>query len=64
MIRGDIQLQAETTEELAITLRLLSNSIVGCKLDEPNGEHKYDSDFDASIILAHFKVLPEEAVDG
>ena len=60
MIRADIQLQAETVEELQYTLRLLASFIDGsCKLDEPEGEHVYTGEDDAAIILAHFKVLPE-----
>jgi hypothetical protein len=60
MIRADIQLQAETVEELQAALRLLANFIDGsCKLDEPEGEHHYTGEDDAAIITAHFKVLPE-----
>jgi hypothetical protein len=60
MIRGEIQLQAETAEELKIALELIARSVVGsCRLDEPEGEQKYSDELDAAIILAHFKVLPE-----
>jgi len=60
MIRADIQLHAETVEELQIALRTLANAIDGsCKLDEPEGQHHYTSDLDEAIIAAHFQVLPE-----
>lgn len=60
MIRGDIQLQAETPEGLRIALELIARSVVGsCRLDEPDGEQRYGPDLDESIIIATFKVLPE-----
>ena len=60
MIRADIQLQAETVEELRIALELLGRCVVGsCKLDVPEGQQRYTSELDEAIITAHFQVLPE-----
>lgn|GEM_PF-2216933 len=60
MIRGNIQLQAETAERLRIALEIIGRSVVGsCSLDDPEGEQHYGGDLDDSITVAHFQVLPE-----
>lgn len=62
MIRGDIQVQAETTKELAIALRVIASSIEGsCRLDgsEPESVQTYNNEDHDGIIIAEFRALPE-----
>lgn len=60
MIRGEIQIQAETVEELQIALRTLVNALgVNRELYEPGDREIFNGDLDSAIILAEFGVLPE-----
>ena len=61
MIRGSIQIQADTLQDVVDRLTVLAREIEGsCKLDEDHGEHTINDSYQGTILRAWFQMIDPE----